>query len=52
MRWRARPSMSSEGPVDALIAAVAVDMGVPVGTQDKDYDQMARAHPKLRVLKV
>lgn len=37
---------------DALIAATAIDLGLPVVTQDGDYDHMARAHPLLRVLKV
>lgn len=37
---------------DALIAAAAIDLGLPVVTQDGDYDQMATAHPPLRVLKV
>lgn len=37
---------------DALIAATAVDLGLPVVTQDDDYDQMARAHRELRILKV
>jgi len=37
---------------DALIAATAIDLGLPVVTQDDDYDQMARAHPLLRVHKV
>jgi hypothetical protein len=37
---------------DALIAATALDLGLPVVTQDDDYDQMARAHRDLRVLKV
>jgi len=37
---------------DALIAATAIDLGLPVVTQDGDYDQMAAAHPPLRVLKV
>ena len=37
---------------DALIAATAIELGLPVVTQDDDYDQMARAHPALRVLKV
>lgn len=37
---------------DALIAATAIDLGLPVVTQDEDYDQMARAHPPLQVLKV
>lgn len=37
---------------DALIAATAVDLGLPVVTQDDDYDQIARVHAALRVLKV
>lgn len=37
---------------DALIAATAIEHGLPVVTQDDDYDQIARAHPPLRVLKV
>ncbi len=37
---------------DALIAATAIDLGVPVVTQDEDYDQIARAHRPLHVLKV
>ncbi|MGH9082859.1 MAG: PIN domain-containing protein [Acidimicrobiales bacterium] len=37
---------------DALIAATAVDLGLPVVTQDDHYDQMARAHPPLQVCKV
>jgi predicted nucleic acid-binding protein len=38
--------------VDALIAATAVEHGLPVLTQDSDYDQIARAHPGLKVYKV
>jgi predicted nucleic acid-binding protein len=37
---------------DALIAATAITLGLPVVTQDDDYDQMARVHPALHVLKV
>ncbi len=37
---------------DALIAAIAVEHGLPVVTQDDDYDQLARAHPALTVIKV
>jgi predicted nucleic acid-binding protein len=37
---------------DALIAATAIDLGLPVVTQDDDYDQMAWAHEALRVIKV
>lgn len=37
---------------DALIAATAVEHGLTVITQDDDYDAMARAHPRLTVLKV
>ena len=38
--------------VDALIAATAIDLGLPVVTQDSDFDAMARAHPMLDVLRV
>jgi predicted nucleic acid-binding protein len=37
---------------DALIAATAVERGLPVVTQDDDYEQIARAHPALRVCRV
>lgn len=37
---------------DALIAATAVEHGLPVVTQDDDYDEIARAHPALSVLRV
>jgi predicted nucleic acid-binding protein len=37
---------------DALIAATAVEHGLPVVTRDDDYDRIARAHPALRVLHV
>lgn len=37
---------------DALIAATAVEHGLPVVTQDDDFDAMARAHPKLSVARV
>jgi predicted nucleic acid-binding protein len=37
---------------DALIAATAVEHGLPVVTQDDDYDQIARAHPALTVIKL
>lgn len=37
---------------DALIAATAVEHGLPVVTQDDDFDEIARVHPALRVLKV
>ncbi len=37
---------------DALIAATAIEHGLPVVTQDGDYEQMARAYPDLRVLNV
>jgi predicted nucleic acid-binding protein len=38
--------------IDALIAAAAIDLGLPVVTQDDGYDQMARAHRALHVVKV
>jgi predicted nucleic acid-binding protein len=37
---------------DALIAATAIGLGLPVVTQDDDYDQIARVHRALHVLKV
>ena len=37
---------------DALIAATAIEHGLPVVTQDNDYDVIARAHPGLSVVKV
>lgn len=37
---------------DALIAATAIVHGLPVVTQDEDYDPIARAHPSLRVIRV
>ena len=37
---------------DALIAATAVEHGLPVVTQDDDYDQISAAHPALQVIKV
>jgi predicted nucleic acid-binding protein len=35
---------------DALIAATAIEHGLPVVTQDQDYAQMSRAHAPLQVL--
>lgn len=37
---------------DALIAATAIEHGLPVVTQDEDYLRIARAHPALRVVPV
>jgi predicted nucleic acid-binding protein len=37
---------------DSLIAATAIEHGIPVVTQDGDYEQLAAAHPALRVLGV
>jgi predicted nucleic acid-binding protein len=37
---------------DALIAATAIEHGLPVVTQDADYDQIARACPALSVIRV
>lgn len=37
---------------DALIAATAIEHGLPVVTQDGDYDQIAKAHPALQVITV
>ena len=37
---------------DALIAATAVEHGLPLVTQDDDYDRIAAVHPPLHVVKV
>jgi len=37
---------------DASIAATAVVHGLPVVTQDADFDQIATAHPSLRLVRV
>ena len=37
---------------DALIAATAIEHGLPVVTQDADFDQIARACAALTVIKV
>ena len=34
---------------DALIAATAVEHGLPLVAQDSDFDRIAQAHPPLRV---
>jgi predicted nucleic acid-binding protein len=38
--------------MDALIAATAVDRGLPVITQDGDYEKIAGAHTPLQVVNV
>lgn len=37
---------------DALIAATAIDRGLPVVTQDDDFDRIAQAVPALDVVRV
>jgi len=37
---------------DALIAATAIEHGLPVITQDEDFARIARAHPPLNVSRV
>ena len=37
---------------DSLIAATAIEHGLPVVTQDADFDRIARACPALSVIKV
>ncbi|MEZ0363950.1 PIN domain-containing protein [Mycobacterium sp. pUA109] len=37
---------------DSLIAATAIEHGLPVATQDADFDQMARVCSALSVIKV
>jgi predicted nucleic acid-binding protein len=38
--------------LDALIASTAIEHGLPVVTQDDDFETMARAHPRLVVERV
>lgn len=38
--------------LDALIAATAVQHGLPVVTQDEDFTEIAAAHPRLTVIRV
>lgn len=37
---------------DALIAATAIEHGLPVVTQDDDFDTIASAHPRFGVTRV
>ncbi len=37
---------------DALIAATAIEHGLPVITQDRDYEKMASAYPDLDVVTI
>ncbi len=37
---------------DALIAATAIEHGLPVVTQDGDYEKISRAHSALKVSSV
>jgi hypothetical protein len=37
---------------DSLIAATAIDLGLPVVTQADDYDRIVGVHPPLHVLRV
>jgi len=37
---------------DALIAATAIEHGIPVVTQDDDFEAIAAAHPRLEVARV
>ncbi len=37
---------------DALIAASAIEHGLPIVTQDNDYAEMARVYPALQVMNV
>lgn len=43
---------SSVRLTDALIAATAVAHGLPIVTQDADFDRIAGCHPPLSVVKV
>ena len=37
---------------DSLIAATAIEHGLPVVTQDDDFDAIAQAHPRLLVTRI
>lgn len=37
---------------DALIAATAIEHGLPIVTQDDDFEAIAKAHPRLAVERV
>jgi predicted nucleic acid-binding protein len=37
---------------DALIAATAIENGLPVVTQDDDYRHISKVHPALKVVQV
>jgi predicted nucleic acid-binding protein len=37
---------------DALIAATAIDLGLPVVTQEDDFDRIALVHPSLDVVRI
>ncbi len=37
---------------DALIAATAIEHGLPIVTQDEDFEAIAAAHPRLAVARV
>jgi len=43
---------SSVKRLDSLIAATAISLGVPVVTQDDDFDQIAIAYPALDIVRV
>lgn len=49
---RARGSARTIKLMDALIAATAVEHGLPVITQDADFDAIAEAHAPLLVVRV
>lgn len=49
---RAAGTHSTIRLTDALIAATAVEHGLPVVSQDGDFEKIASAHPQLRTLHV
>lgn len=49
---RAAGSQSAVKLTDSLIAATAVEFGLPVITQDEDFEKIAAAHSPLRVIQV
>ena len=46
------PTSFPGDPADRLIYATAIEHGLPVVTQDDDYDRIAAAHAPLRVVRV
>ncbi len=46
-RWR---GITPRSPHDCLIAAVAIEQGIPLLHDDRDFEQLAAIEPKLKLL--